>query len=140
MGGLIDSHCHLTYDGLAERIDEVIDNASRAGISEFVTIATDTQDAKNAIELSRKYKSIHVVCGVHPHNAAKAASGWESDLQNLASRPDVFGVGEMGLDYHYDFADRETQARVFGTQLKIALEVNKPVVIHCREAHEDVLK
>lgn len=140
MSGIIDSHCHLTYDGLIERIGEVIENANRAGINEFVTIATDTHDAVNALELSRKYKSIHVVCGIHPHNAAKAASGWECELQKLTSRPDVFGVGEMGLDYHYDFADRETQGRVFTTQLKIAADVNKPVVIHCREAHDDVLK
>jgi TatD DNase family protein len=140
MTGFIDSHCHLTYEGLGDRIDEVMNNASSAGVSEFVSIATDLEDAKRAFALAQDYKSIHVVCGIHPHNAAKTAEGWDAELTKLAWRSDVYGIGEMGLDYHYDFSDRATQSHVFRRQLEIAAAAEKPVVIHCREAHDDTLR
>lgn len=137
---MIDSHCHLTYEGLGERIEEVISNAGAAGVSEFVCIATDLADAERAFELAHRHNSVHVVCGIHPHQAGKAPPDWEMKLEKIAARPDVHGIGEMGLDYHYDFADPQTQARVFKSQLEIAARFSKPVVIHCREAHDDTLR
>jgi TatD DNase family protein len=139
MSHLIDTHCHLTYDGLRERIDTVVSNAAAAGIREFVTIATDLPDAERAFELARRHPSIHVVSGIHPHQAAQAPEGWERQLEAIAARPDVHAVGETGLDYHYDFSDRASQARVFRGQLELADRLRKPVVIHCREAHADTL-
>ncbi len=136
---LIDSHCHLTYDGLHEPIGDVIRNAHAAGVTEMVTIATDLTDAQKALALSAIYPNIHVVCGIHPHHAGKATEGWDAALLKLAQREDVHAVGETGLDYHYDFSDRESQHRVFRRQLEIAAEVNKSVVIHAREAQADVL-
>jgi len=140
MAGLIDSHCHLTYDELSSQIDAVLDRAQAAGVSEFITIATDLADAKRAFALAAKYPSVHVVCGIHPHQASKAADGWDRALAEQARRPDVHAVGEMGLDYHYDFSDRASQHRVFRRQLEIAVDAKKPVVIHCREAHDDTLR
>ncbi len=139
MAGLIDSHCHLTYEGLIERIDHVIESARAAGVDEFVTISTDLRDAARAQALAERRPCIHLVCGIHPHQAAQAERDWESSLEAIVRRPDVYAVGEMGLDYHYDFSDRASQARVFEGQLAIAARVNKPVVIHCREAHDDVM-
>ncbi len=140
MLGLIDSHCHLTYEGLFDRIDEVLANAAQAGVSEMITIAEHPEDARRSIALSQNYPNIYVVAGVHPHNAAKVAPDWDAELLEIARRDDVYAVGEMGLDYHYDFSDRESQRRMFRRQLEIAMEVAKPVVIHCREAHEDVMR
>ena len=140
MIGLVDSHCHLTYEGLGERIDEVIGNATAAGVTEFVCIATDLGDADRAFELAGRYQSIHVVCGIHPHHAAKTPHDWDAQLEKLVALSHVHGVGEMGLDYHYDFADRSTQAQVFQRQLAIASRSSKPVVIHSREAHDDTLR
>jgi TatD DNase family protein len=82
---------------------------------------------------------VHVACGIHPHQAGEAREGCDSALHSFARRDDVYAVGEMGLDYHYDFADRPTQARIFRSQLEIATDVQKPIVIHCREAHDDVM-
>mgnify|MGYP001181843114 CR=1 FL=1 len=137
---LIDSHCHLTSDALYEQVDDVISRAQGAGVIEFVTIATDLADAARALALSERYPSVHVAAGIHPHEAGKVSDGWSASLKIIASRSDVFAVGEMGLDYHYDFADRATQERIFRQQLQIATEVGKPVVIHCREAHADVMR
>ncbi|MBI5765570.1 MAG: TatD family hydrolase [Planctomycetes bacterium] len=139
MQGLIDSHCHLTSDALWPQADDVIARAKAAGVTDFVTIATDIEDAARAQELAARHSSVHMACGIHPHEAGKVTDGWDRELGALASRPDVCAVGEMGLDYHYDYSDRPSQHRVFRRQLGIACDVNKPVVIHCREAHADVL-
>lgn len=136
---MIDSHCHLTSKEFVSQIDAVLDRARHAGVSRFVTIATDLADADAALSLSARHSDIHIACGIHPHQAGETKPGWDRRLGEYARREDVFAVGEMGLDYHYDFADRETQKSVFEAQLKLAAEVNKPVVIHCREAHADVL-
>lgn len=136
---LIDSHCHLTSEALFPAVDALIRRAVDAGVTEFVSIATDLDDAARAIALADRYKCVHVVAGVHPHEAGKTVDGWDAQLMSIARRDDVFGVGEMGLDYHYDFSDRESQHRVFRRQLEIAVEVGKPVVIHCRDAHVDVM-
>ena len=139
MDELIDSHCHLTFDGLREQVDEVIDRAVAVGVTKFVTIATDLADADRALALSSAHDSVHVVAGIHPHEAGKVQAGWDEALMEVVRRSDVFAVGEMGLDYHYDFADRSQQASVFRRQLEIARAVGKPVVIHCREAQDDLL-
>ena len=139
MPHLIDSHCHLTYEGLIDRIDEVLRNAHAAGVGELITIATDIDDAAKALRLARRFDNIYVVTGIHPHQAAKAERGWENMLRELAARDEVYAIGETGLDYHYDFAKRETQQAVFCGQLDIATAKQMPVVIHCREAHRDVL-
>ncbi len=137
---MIDSHCHLTYDELSSQIPEVLQRAAAVGVTDFVTIATDLDDARKALDLSAQFPNVHVVCGIHPHQAGKVCEGWDKRLFAIARREDVHGVGEMGLDYHYDFSDRDSQRRVFTRQLEIAADVKKPVVIHCREAHDDVLQ
>ena len=136
---LIDSHCHLTFDGLYERIDDVIGRARDAGVREFVTVATDAADAVRALDLHRRHSCVHVAAGVHPHEAGRVESGWDAALLETVQHDSVCAVGEMGLDYHYDFADRAKQDRVFRRQLEIATEVDKPIIIHCREAHADVM-
>lgn len=136
---LIDSHCHLTSSGLHEQVDAVLARAAAAGVAECVTIAVDLADARRALELSAERRGVHVAAGIHPHEAAKIADDWDAELQAIVERPDIYAVGEMGLDYHYDFSDRSSQARVFRRQLEIASAVCKPVVIHCREAHADVM-
>ncbi|MFQ5429885.1 MAG: TatD family hydrolase [Phycisphaerae bacterium] len=136
---LIDSHCHLTFDGLREQVDAVLDRARAAGIEACVTVATDLADAERALALSAEHEDVHVSAGIHPHAAGKVAAGWETALLRIVQREDLFAVGEIGLDYHYDFAPPADQARVFRRQLELAMQVDKPVVIHCREAQQDAL-
>lgn len=136
---MIDSHCHLTFDGLREQVVDVIERAAAAGVTECITVAQDLVDAEQALALSAEHQGVHVAAGVHPHEAARVSEGWDAALVEIARREDVFAVGETGLDYHYDFSDRASQMQVFRRQLEIATEVGKPIVIHCRQAHGDTM-
>lgn len=118
---------------------EVLARATEAGVSHMISIGTDLADTRAAIELATAQGNIFASSGVHPHQAGKVESGWEDQLRALATHPRVVAVGETGLDYHYDFSPRDMQRVVFEEQLSLAGRVGKPVVIHCREAHSDVM-
>lgn len=140
---LIDSHAHLTYPGLYDRIDEVRRHCAQAGgatvVDHVITIATDGDEARRSVALAAAHPGfISVAIGIHPHHAAKARDADWATLENLADEPSVVAFGEMGLDYHYDFAPRDTQAEVFRRQLRAAADRDKSIVIHSREAYDDV--
>lgn len=140
---MIDSHCHLTYQPLLCQIDAILSRAAAAGVRGCVTVGTSIDDIGRAIELAAEYGRgdvrIWPTAGVHPHEASKVDPGWEVRLESLARRNEIVAVGETGLDYHYDFAPRDVQRHVFQRELEIASSVDKPVIIHCREAHADTL-
>jgi TatD DNase family protein len=136
---LIDSHCHLTYEPLAQMRGDVLCRAAEAGVTHMISIGTDITDTRAAIELCHTHANIFASSGVHPHQAGKVEPGWEADLRSLAGHARVVAIGETGLDYHYDFSPRDRQREVFERQLSLATEIGKPVVIHCREAHADVM-
>lgn len=136
---LIDSHCHLTYQPLADMRGEVLARAAEAGVTHMISIGTDISDTRAAMELATSRANIFASSGVHPHQAGKTEAGWEAELRLLAGDARVVAVGETGLDYHYDFSPRDRQREVFERQLALATEIGKPVVIHCREAHSDVM-
>lgn len=139
MQGLIDSHAHLTYPGLIERIDEVVENARRAGVVRILTIGTQLADARRAIDLSKRFGDmISAACAIHPHHAGEVDDAALEELAAIWRSGEVVALGEMGLDYHYDFADRTVQRRVFGRQLEHAKEHDRAIIIHCREAFSDV--
>ncbi len=136
---LIDTHCHLTSAGLCEQADAVLARAAAAGVGHCVTVGQDPADCAAALELAVRHENVSVVAGVHPHLAARVEQGWDRDLAECCRDSRVRAVGETGLDYHYDFSDRASQQRVFHRQLTIAADLGRPVVIHCREAHADVM-
>ena len=137
---LIDTHAHLTYAGLVERVDDVLANARAAGVRHIISIASDAQDAQRCLDLARAYPGrISSTAGIHPHESGKVAEGDAARVRALLDKPEVVALGEVGLDYYYDFADRETQKRVLGMQLELACEVDKPLVVHCREAFDDTI-
>lgn len=138
---LVDSHCHLDHEKFAGETDELIERAIAAGVRHFLTIGTgDGPPVLDvAIRLAEKYPNVWATVGVHPHDASKANAQTFSDLRALAKHPKVVGIGEIGLDYHYDFSPRELQREVFLEQIRIAGEVSKPVIIHTREAWEDTI-
>jgi TatD DNase family protein len=135
---LIDTHCHLAdpeYD--ADR-GEVLARAWAAGVGRVVVIGASRTSADRALALAADEPRLSVAAGVHPHDArdwSAAAAEW---LRALLRRPEVVAAGEMGLDYHYDHSPREAQRAAFEAQLALAREAGKPVVIHAREADEDV--
>ncbi len=137
--GLIDSHAHLTYPEFEGRIEDVLARCTEAGVDRVITIGTNLSDARKAIELAERYPTrIHAAVGFHPHEADKVANDDLAAMDDLWNHEQVVAFGEMGLDYHYDFAGRGNQKRLFSRQLELASGRGKPLIIHCREALDDV--
>ena len=135
---MIDAHAHLTDEKFHDDVDEVIARAAAAGVEVVVTIATDLADSREAAALAERQPSIFASAGIHPHAAAQASAAQLSEVQELALHPRVVAVGETGLDYHYDFSPRDVQIDLFRRQLALGIETGLPVVVHAREADEDV--
>jgi TatD DNase family protein len=138
---LVDSHCHLDDEQFDADREETIARAQAAGVETMMAIGTGDgpPDVEVALRLAERYPFIHATIGVHPHYATKASEETFARLRELAGRPKVLAIGEIGLDYHYDFSPRDVQRSVFERQLALAAEAGKPVVIHTREAWEDTL-
>jgi TatD DNase family protein len=136
---LVDSHCHLDDKQFADDREAVIERAQAAGVSRLMAIGTGDgpPDLETAIRLADAYPAFYATVGVHPHDAAKATPATFDQLRDLLSHPKVLALGEIGLDYHYDFSPRDTQRSVFIRQLELARELGKPIVIHTREAWND---
>ncbi len=137
--GLIDSHAHLTYDDLSSQTADVLKRAADAGVDSIISIATDIADAKKLFDLVAEHDNVFPAAGIHPHGASKISDDDWPVIESILKRPELVALGEMGLDYHYDFSDRPTQKTVLARQLDIAAGIDKPVVIHCREAHADTV-
>lgn len=130
---MIDSHCHLDDEAFREEIDSVVQRAIDAGVTTMLTIDAPT-------EFLDRHSALVGSVGVHPHEAGKASAGYLDALRERASHPKVLAIGEIGLDYHYDFAPRDVQREVFIQQLKLAEELGKPIIIHTREAWDDTFE
>jgi TatD DNase family protein len=135
---LVDSHCHLDDEKFDPDRAQVIERALAAGVEMMMAIGTGG-DLDVAIQQAERYPFIYATIGVHPHDAAKATPDTFERLRDLAGHPKVLAIGEIGLDYHYDFSPRDVQRSVFERQLEIAAEFHKPIVIHTREAWEDTI-
>jgi len=135
---LFDSHCHLTSERLREEVDAVLARAWEAGVTRVVTIASDVEDAGHAHDLARARPGLWCTAGVHPHQAGEAASDAAERVRELAGHPEVVAVGETGLDYHYDHSPRAVQQHLFDQHLGLGAELDLPVVVHAREADDDV--
>ncbi|HVX86893.1 MAG TPA: TatD family hydrolase [Phycisphaerae bacterium] len=137
---LIDTHCHLTYPGLAEDAGAVLARARAAGVERAITVGTDLDDHSRALAVTRAHAGVFAALGIHPHHAAETEEGYEAFLENrLKTESKVLAVGECGLDYHYDDSPKLLQRGVFLNQLEIARRVGLPVVLHVRDAHADAL-
>jgi TatD DNase family protein len=137
---LIDSHAHLTHpDYGAEGPRALIARAAEAGVEHVVCVAYDIPSCEEVVRLAEGEPAVSAVVGVHPHEADRARPEDLARVEELAKRPSVVAVGETGLDFYRDWADRGNQERLFHEQLALAARVGKPVVIHAREAHERLL-
>jgi TatD DNase family protein len=135
---LTDTHAHLADERVLPVVDEVVARAAAAGVDTLVSIATDADDAAVCVALAERFPGVWATAGVHPHQAAHAGEAAFAAVRALAAHPKVVALGETGLDYHYDFAPRDVQHRVFERHLALAEETGLPVVVHCREADDDV--
>lgn len=136
---LIDTHAHLHAPQFDADRDAVIQRMREAGLAGVVTVGTDVPASHAAIELARQHADIWATVGVDPHEAATFNDATLDELRELADAPEVVAIGEIGLDYYWDKAPRQVQARVFERQLELARALQLPVVVHNREAHADTL-
>lgn len=137
---LIDSHCHLDgpeYD--ADR-DAVIARAREAGVEHMLVIGTGAsyQEIGAAIPIAEKIDGALCAAGIHPHEASKFLNSDFSELRELARQPKFAAIGEIGLDYHYDHSPRDAQREILVRQLALARELKLPILVHCREAWDDL--
>lgn len=136
---LVDAHCHLEPDDFPD-VDAVLERAREAGVVKAVVVGQfhGPGDWGHALELVRaRPAQLVATLGIHPHEAARATAGDWAELERLCATPLVAAVGEAGLDYYYDRSPRDEQARVFGAQAALAKSLNKPLVVHVRDAHAD---
>lgn len=138
---MIDTHCHLTYPKLIERVDEVIDAAVAAGVDRMISVSTTPADAEKARELAERRSEVYFSAGVHPHYAGEVENHELPRLGELGLHEKCLAFGEMGIDYHYDDPSRELQYAMFNAQLEVVRYsgIEKPVIIHCRKAVDDTI-
>ncbi|MDD5041529.1 MAG: TatD family hydrolase [Candidatus Peribacteraceae bacterium] len=137
---MIDTHCHLADKQFARDLPDVVARARTAGVSQMITIADAIPESRRCLAIAEKREGVFCTVGVHPHHAKDWKPADADTLRAMvASSPKVCAIGEIGLDYHYDFSPREVQRPVFRAQLSLAHELHLPSVVHCREAIRDVV-
>ena len=137
---LIDSHAHLEMKEFDSDREEVIKRAGETGVDFIVTVGTNLALSRKAVSLAQKYQNIYATIGVHPHDAAKTDNRTFESLKELSQVQKIVAYGEIGLDFFRNISSQEKQIDVFGLQLELAQELNLPVIIHDREAHEKTLE
>ncbi len=135
---LIDTHAHLADERILPHVDEVVERARAAGVDTIVAIATGADDAWVVAGLAGRFPGVYATAGIHPHAAATADEDAFAVVRELLALPRVVAIGEAGLDYHYDFAPRERQRESFLRHLELGRETGLPVIVHAREADEDL--
>jgi TatD DNase family protein len=137
---LFDTHAHLHFPDFADDLDAVLERAHEAGVRGTVTIGTDRETNQAVVELARRLPDVWATVGIHPHDAGDAVEADFAEMEKLArSEAKVVGFGEMGLDFFRNLSPPEAQREVFRRQISMARELGKPVVIHCRDAHDETL-
>jgi len=134
---LIDSHCHLNYEGLVERQDEVLSAARGRGVAGFLNISTRQREWADIIGVAERNVDVWASVGVHPHEADAHPDLGASALVDAAANPRVIAIGECGLDYFYDKSDRNAQRERFEAHIDAARETGLPLVVHTRDAEQD---
>jgi TatD DNase family protein len=135
---LIDTHCHLDFPELSADLDGVLKRAREEGVQQLITISTRIRQFDKLRAIVEKNDNVFCTIGTHPHQAAEEDGVSATEIIKLSQHPKVIGIGEAGLDYHYDYSPRDTQARGFRTHIAAARESGLPIVIHARKADRDI--
>jgi TatD DNase family protein len=140
---MIDAHCHLNFHSFENDYDAVIKSAFEKGITHIINAGTKIDSSKKAIELAQKYKNLYAIVGFHPHHGDKLEKDWLENLEVLAKKPKVVGIGEIGLDYFSyksnNIVDAKLQKEIFIKQIELAFKLKLPIQIHNRQASKDIL-
>jgi TatD DNase family protein len=137
---LIDSHAHVDMEQFDADREEVIYRAKQSGVNFIINVGIDLASSLKAIELSRQNPSIIAAAGIHPQETGSTSEQDISELSRIARDPHVAAIGEIGLDFYRDHSPHEQQLKFFKRQLSLADELNKPVIIHCRQAEKEMLE
>ncbi|MBQ7528988.1 TatD family hydrolase [bacterium] len=137
MSKIIDTHIHLNVEEYAQNYSELIAEAQTQGIVKFIVPGTDLISSQSAVRMSQENEAIVAAGGIHPHEALKAS---EDDLEKIkVLAKDLVAIGEVGLDYYYDFSPKDIQKQCFSDNIDLACQLDLPLIIHCREADGDLL-
>jgi TatD DNase family protein len=134
---LVDSHCHLNYEGLVEDQAAVLERARQAGVGAFLNISTRRREWDDVVGTAEREPDVWASIGIHPHEADQHADLGEGALLEAAAHPKVIGIGESGLDYYYDKSDRAVQRDLFRTHIAVSRRTGLPLIVHTRDADED---
>jgi TatD DNase family protein len=136
----IDTHAHLFYPNFEGELDEIISKSKQDGVDYILVPATDLKTAEQVIKLTEKYEMVYGAVGVHPHDTKDWDSSLISEIEKLAKHKKIVAIGEIGLDYYYDFSPKEKQIEAFKAQIELALKLDLPVIIHNRDSDEDMME
>lgn len=137
---LVDSHCHLDFDDFGGELDDVVARARQAGICRIVTICTRPPALPEVLAIAERYEDVFCAVGVHPHEAQHHQDLSIDDLVAMTGHPKVVGIGESGLDYHYEHSPREAQQQSFRTHIRAARRTGLPLIVHTRQADADTIR
>ncbi len=136
---LIDTHCHLDFDSYDGIRDTIVQEAAAAGVTRIINPGTDLDRSRAALALAGTYPGVYAACGVHPNSTVGFSDDVLAEIRAMAAHPKVVAIGEIGLDYYWDDAPKDVQWGAFEAQLALAADLNLPVIIHNRDASDDVL-
>ena len=136
----IDTHAHLFYPNFEGELDEIISRAKQNNVDYILVPATDIKTSEQVIDLTDKYEMVYGAVGIHPHDTKNWTSSLISKIEKLAKNKKIVAIGEIGLDYYYDFSPKEKQIEAFKSQIELALKLDLPVVIHNRDSDEDIME
>lgn len=138
--GIFDTHAHYNDEQFDADRETLLEALPTLGVSAVLNCGTDIKSSESCLALSEKFSYIHAACGIHPQDCLGVSESCYSELTELLQHKNCVAIGEIGLDYHYDCASRETQQRFFEEQLRLAAQFSLPVVIYDREAHADTMQ
>ena len=136
---LVDTHAHLDMNVFDDDRAEIITKALDAGVGYIISVGTDLASSKKTVELSEHYAGVYAAVGIQPHDAATIDKDTITRLGEIASHPSVVAIGETGLDFYRDYSPRKAQIQMLKWHLALSAELELPVIIHCRQAEEDIL-
>ncbi len=134
---IFDSHAHYDDERFSDDLNTLLSGLPSKGVCGIVNCATDISSCEKCADMADSYDYVYFAAGIHPHESGETECDYAEKLERFASHRKCVAIGEIGLDYHYDFSPRDVQKKVFEEQLKLAEKLHLPVIIHDREAHED---
>lgn len=136
----IDTHAHLFYPNFNGETEQIIERAQNAGVKYIIVPGTDLATSKKAIDLAEEFEIVYAAVGVHPHDTTEWKISFIETIEEFAKHPKVVAIGEIGLDYYYDFSPKEVQIEAFKAQIELAIKIGLPIIVHNRDSNDDMMQ